>query len=234
MDSIKPSEKPHILVVDDDARIRSLVARFLHENGMVAMTADSADQAQALLKTFDFDILVVDVMMPGQSGLDFTRDIRAVRGLPVILLTALGDTGDRIAGFEAGADDYLPKPFEPRELLLRLQAIMRRAPDKRMNKPGTVRLGRWILDLEQGELTDAGATVRLTQADIAMLRALIKNPGEIRAREDLAAACGLDPQTRAVDVQITRLRRKVEADPRNPRILMTVRNKGYMVRVDTA
>src|SRR5580658_4980687 len=221
--------EPHLLVVDDDARLR----RYLSDSGFRVTGAADALEARAQLASFAFDLLVLDVMMPGESGLDLTRSLRAEQGhdLPVLMLTARGAPEDRIAGFEAGADDYLPKPFEPRELVLRIKALLRRSPGPPSAPSGPVRIGAASFDLERGELTGPDGPIRLTGGEAALLTALAGRPGEILSREDIAAALGTDDAgERAVDVQVTRLRRKIEADPREPRFLHTVRGRGYVLK----
>jgi two-component system, OmpR family, phosphate regulon response regulator OmpR len=226
-----PAARPHVLVVDDDVRISDLVSRYLQDNGFMVMTAENAAEARAILKSFEFDVMVVDVMMPGETGLEFTKDIRSKLSIPVLLLTALGEATDRITGFESGADDYLSKPFEPRELVLRLQSILRRAVPKRDTaKP--FKIGRWTYDPEHGELQDGDEIQKLTAAEVNLIKALAARPREVISREELAQKCGLDSGERTVDVQVTRLRRKIEADTKTPRSLLTVRGKGYMLRTD--
>lgn len=224
---------PHILIVDDDDRIRQLVSRYLGEHGFVISTAASAEQARETLQRLSFDALVVDVMMPGESGLQFTESLRKGSDLPVLLLTALGEAGDRIAGLESGADDYLPKPFEPRELILRLQSILRRrlgsAPQAR-----SFRVGRWIYDPAQNELRDGPDLVRLTMVEGKLIQALASRAGDVLSRDELAVLCEADSETRAIDVQVTRLRRKLEDNPRTPRYLHTLRGKGYRLLIEDA
>lgn len=224
------ASRPHVLVVDDDARICDLVSRYLKDHGFVAMTAKDAAEARALLKSFEFDVLVVDVMMPGETGLEFTNDLRRTRAIPVLLLTALGEAQDRISGLESGADDYLAKPFEPKELVLRLQSILRRSPIKNAARP--FKIGRWVFDPEHEELRDGAKTQKLTTAEANLLRALARRPREVISREELAQKCGLESGERTIDVQVTRLRRKIEEDTRMPRHLLTVRGKGYMLRIE--
>lgn len=226
-------ERPHVLVIDDDDRIRDLLARYLTEQGFVVATTADAAEARLALQAFTFDVLIVDVMMPGETGLEFTKGLRAEQNdLPVLLLTALGETDDRIHGLESGADDYLTKPFEPRELVLRLQAILRRRP-KLQTAPQAVRVGRWVYDPAENTLTDGDETQRLTTAEISLLNALIQKAGQVISRDDLARMCEMDDTgERTIDVQITRLRRKIEEDTRTPRYLQTVRGKGYLLRVE--
>ena len=228
----KLATRPHILVVDDDDRIRQLVTRFLHENGFVVAAADSANAARELLAHFEFDAMVVDIMMPGETGLDFTKSIREQNDIPVLMLTALGEADDRIAGLETGADDYLPKPFEPRELVLRLNAILRRRPQAVADN--RVRLGRWVYDPAANILRNDSETLLLTTVESTLLKALISKSGNVISREDLARMCNLDDSgERTIDVQVTRLRRKIEVVTRTPVILQTVRGKVYLLRVDT-
>jgi len=227
----------HILVVEDDARLRDRLARYLTGEGFRVTAAADAAAARARMRGISPDLLVLDVMMPGESGLDLTRSLREEQGhdLPVLMLTARGAPDDRIAGFEAGADDYLPKPFEPRELVLRIRALLRRAPAPvpAAAEPATspVRIGMASFDLNRGELIGPNGPIRLTGGEAALLTALANRPGEILSREDIAAALGTDETgERAVDVQVTRLRRKIEADPREPRFLHTVRGRGYVLK----
>lgn len=226
-----------MLIVDDDDRIRQLVARFLRENGFLPVTARDAAHAREIMDRFAFDAMVVDIMMPGENGLDFTRGLRAARNdIPVLLLTALGETQDRISGLETGADDYLPKPFEPRELVLRLNAILRRRRAEKKPSSRGMRIGRWRYDAEQNELLDGAETVRLTAMEGNLLQALAGCNGEAVGRDELARLCGLDDDAgeRTIDVQVTRLRRKIEDDSRVPRCLLTVRGKGYRLLTQEA
>jgi two-component system phosphate regulon response regulator OmpR len=223
----------HILVVEDDSRLRDRLARYLTGEGFRVTAAPDAAEARARMRGISPDLLVLDVMMPGESGLDLTRSLREEQGhdLPVLLLTARGAPEDRIAGFEAGADDYLAKPFEPRELVLRIKALLRRAPAAIPVPSGPIRIGAASFDLERGELIGPNGPIRLTGGEGALLAALASRPGEILSREDIAAALGTDDAgERAVDVQVTRLRRKIEADPREPRFLHTVRGRGYVLK----
>ena len=225
------TEGPHILVVDDDARLRALLSRYLAENGFRVTTADSAGEARTQLRSMAPDLMVLDVMMPEESGLALTDSLRrAANGLPILLLTARGSPEDRIAGFEAGADDYLGKPFEPLELVLRIRAMLRRvAPPP--PAPGPVQIGEALFDPARDELRRSGAVVRLTAGELALLGALARRPNEVLSRDDIAAVLGMDDSgERAVDVQVTRLRRKIETDPREPRYLLTVRSRGYVLK----
>jgi len=228
------AEDAHILVVDDDARLRALLQRYLAGEGFRVTTAETAMDARAKLRAINPDMLVLDVMMPGESGLSLTEALRREQGhdVPVLLLTARGAPEDRIAGFEAGADDYLGKPFDPRELVLRIRALLRRAPTPVQEiASGPLQLGALQFDAERGELRDADGIVRLTGGEGALLGALARKPNEVLSREDIAAALGMDDSgERAIDVQVTRLRRKIEADPREPRFLHTVRGRGYVLK----
>jgi two-component system phosphate regulon response regulator OmpR len=224
----------HILVVDDDARLRGLLTRYLAGEGFRVTAADNAADARAKLRSINPDLLVLDVMMPGESGLELTEALRreSSHDVPVLLLTARGTPEDRIAGFEAGADDYLGKPFEPRELVLRIRAMLRRAaPPPPGTQGGPVRLGPLEFDPDRGELRDGASLIRLTGGEAALLTALGRKPNEVLSREEIAAALEMDDAgERAIDVQVTRLRRKIEADPREPRFLHTVRGRGYILK----
>ena len=222
---------PHILVVDDDDRLRELLQRFLSEQGHVVVTARDAADAEAKLAALAIDLIVLDVMMPGMNGLELTRQLRQSNKVPILLLTAQGAAADRIAGLEAGADDYLPKPFEPRELLLRINAILRRAPVT-TTKAASVRLGRWRFDFNRTELAGSDQVVPLSEVEASLLLVLATNPGTAFSREELAARATVAIAPRSVDVQVVRLRRKIEDNPRLPRYLQTVRGEGYVLRPD--
>jgi two-component system, OmpR family, phosphate regulon response regulator OmpR len=228
------NDAAHILVVDDDARLRTLLSRYLADQGFRVTTADHAADARAKLRSVSPDILVLDIMMPGENGLSLTEALRRDYGqaLPVLLLSARGAPEDRIAGFEAGADDYLGKPFEPLELVLRIRAMLRRAPPAQANTPaGPVQLGVVEFDPERGELRGPDTTIRLTGGEAALLATLARRPNEVLSREEIAAALSMDDAgERAIDVQVTRLRRKIEVDPREPRFLHTVRGRGYVLK----
>lgn len=219
----------HILVVDDDERLRALLSRYLSEQGFLVTTAGNAADARAKMRTLAFDLLVLDVMMPGETGLELTRQLRKENNVPVLLLTALGESQDRIEGLEAGADDYLPKPFEPRELLLRINAILRRVPQVAEGVV-SVRVGSLEFDEEKGLLFNDTQTINLTQTETKLLKALIGAQGKVISRENLAVLCDIAASSlRTVDVQVTRLRKKIEEDPANPRYLQTVRGEGYIL-----
>lgn len=230
------TEHAHLLVVDDDARLRSLLQRYLTEQGFRVTAAADAAEARAALKAVSFDLLVMDVMMPGESGLELVDSLRRQgRDVPVLMLTARGDPDDRVAGFESGADDYLAKPFDPRELAHRVRTILRRAtPPPMPAAKGPVQLGTRWFDPDRAELRGPEGTTRLTGGEAALLIALARKPGEVLSREDIAVALGTpEAGERAVDVQVTRLRRKIEPDPREPRFLHTIRHKGYVLRPGT-
>ena len=223
---------PHILVVDDDDRIRKLVSRYLNEHGFMSFTAADAAEAKKILAVATFDAMVLDVMMPGQDGRSLTAELRQTTDIPVLLLTALGETDDRVAGFQSGADDYLSKPFDARELVLRLQAILRRRPKHRPVDTGPVRIGAWTYVTGERELTGTGGRILLTDGEATLLKALAGRANEILSRDDLARLCGVDAGERTIDVQVTRLRKKLGEDSKAPRYLQTVRGKGYMLRTD--
>ena len=227
------SDDAHILVVEDDARLRERLARYLADQGFRVTVAEHAAEARAKLRFLAPDLLVMDVMMPGETGLALVEALRQDSNIvPILLLTARGAPEDRIAGFEAGADDYLGKPFEPMELVLRIRALLRRAPPAPAGPlTGPIRLGKLEFDTDRGELRDGNTVLRLTGGEAALLTALARKPNEVLAREDIAAALGMDETgERAIDVQVTRLRRKIEADAREPRFLHTVRGRGYVLK----
>jgi two-component system phosphate regulon response regulator OmpR len=217
----------HILVVDDDERLRKLLRKYLSDNGYAVTTAADANEARQQLGAIAPDLIVLDVMMPGESGIELTRSLRAKGAVPILLLTAMGATSDRIRGLESGADDYLPKPFEPRELLLRIAGILRRTPrEEAAAPPRFVRFGAFTFEPLRGELVKDSDIVHLTSAEAQLLALLTAAPGQALSREDLAGRTGA--MARAVDVQVTRLRKKIETDPRRPRYLQTVRGRGYV------
>ena len=224
----------HILVVDDDARLRALLQRFLTEQGFRVSTAENAAAARAALADMAFDLLVLDVMVPGESGLELTAALRAEgQEVPILMLTARGAPDDRIAGLEQGVDDYLAKPFDPRELALRIRTILRRAAPAPAapHSLAPMQIGNRWFDIERAELRGPDGNIRLTGGEAALLQALARRAGEILSREDIGEALGTpDAGERAIDVQVTRLRRKVEPDPREPRFIQTIRHRGYVLR----
>jgi two-component system phosphate regulon response regulator OmpR len=224
----------HILVVDDDRRLRELLARFLTQNGFRVTTAASAAEAQAMSESLVFDAVVLDVMMPGENGFDYARRVRKDSQVPILMLTAQADPADRVTGLEIGADDYLAKPFETRELILRLSNILKRAtPSQPAEAPAAVeaiRFGPFTYRFDRGELRRDEEVIRITDREREILNILGQSPGGNVAREDLAGGSGANERT--VDVQINRLRRKIEVDPANPVYLQTVRGVGYRLLVD--
>ncbi len=224
------TEAKHILVVDDDTRLRSLLQRFLRENGFLVSVAKGAAEARRLMSDYNFDLLIVDIMMPEETGLEFLARLRQDSNIPVIMLTAMGETADRIVGLENGADDYLPKPFEPKELVLRIKNILKRAPAEKTEAAAKLNLGLCVYDLQKKELHDkSGGIIHLTPVEQALLNILGAKSGQIFTREKLAEILGAGQSPRSIDVQITRLRKKIEQDSKNPRYLQTVRGKGYML-----
>jgi two-component system, OmpR family, phosphate regulon response regulator OmpR len=230
-----PAPGRHLLVVDDDDRIRELLKEYLARAGFRVTTAADAARARKLMQTLDFDLAVVDVMMPGEDGLSLSRWMRGRGPTPVLILTARGETQDRIAGLTTGADDYLQKPFEPQELLLRIEAILRRAQSAPTAPRPVVSLGRFRFDLDRSELTEGDTLIRLTEGEAWLLRRLALAPHMAIDRYELIRSEegeDRDASARAVDVQMTRLRRKIEDDPKTPRYLHTVRGVGYKLAPD--
>jgi two-component system, OmpR family, phosphate regulon response regulator OmpR len=225
-----PDNAPHVLVVDDDHRIRDLLARYLVEHGFRVTPAADAAAARAAMRSLAFDLVVLDVMMPGQSGLDFARELKTSATIPICMLTAQSEPDHRVEGLEAGVEDYVPKPFEPRELVLRLKNIMRRG------RPGAggdeVRMGDLVFHIGRGELKKGEETIKLTERERDLLRQFAQRPGTPIARHELAPPDETGGSERAIDVQINRLRRKIETDPSNPVYLQTARGKGYILYTD--
>ncbi len=223
-------DAPHVLIVDDDTRIRDLLGSYLGRNGFRVSTAATAAEARARMRALAFDALVLDIMMPGEDGLSLTKSLRAIRSdVPILLLSALGEASDRIAGLAAGSDDYMAKPFEPEELLLRLRALLRRRGDAGMGRDAVLlQLGPYVLDPSTGELREQERLVRLTGRERELLRLLARTPGEPVPREELLAP-GAANSLRSVDVEINRLRRKIEPVPTTPRLIRTVRGQGYLL-----
>ncbi len=224
-------EKPHILIVDDDRRLRELLRKYLADQGFLVTTAKDAAEARAIIAVFLFDLIILDVMMPGEDGLSLCSSLAQISGPPVLLLTAMAESEDRIKGLEQGAEDYLTKPFEQRELLLRIGTILRRKPVVE-HSSHILSLGDFQWDTVRQELRQGDELVRLTTADVQLLALLADASGQAVSREDLATRTGTENNPRAIDVQVTRLRRKIEADPRQPRYLQTVRGQGYLLRPD--
>lgn len=228
-------EAPHILVVDDDDRIRALLSRFLSTNGYRVSTADTAAEARARMGGLVFDLIILDVMMPGESGISFAKGLRQTSAIPILMLTARAEIEDRLAGLSTGVDDYLTKPFDPRELLLRVSSILRRTaappPVKPESEPESVRFGAFTYHLGRGELRLGEDHQRLTEREREILRVLAAANGETVPREALAEQ-GSASNERTIDVQINRLRRKIEEDPGNPIHLQTVRGVGYRLVVE--
>jgi len=223
--------EPHLLVVDDDERLGELLRRYLSDSGFRITIAANAKEARANLASIAFDLVVLDVMMPGESGLDLTRDLRAEGRVPVLLLTAMAEPEDRINGLAQGADDYLSKPFEPRELVLRIRNILQRRPAPN-EAAREIRFGGYRFDVIRGELFRGGEVLHLTAAEAGLLSALAQKAGQAVSREELSIAGQFGGNVRNVDVQMTRLRRKIERDPRFPRFLQTVRGTGYALKPD--
>lgn len=225
---------PHILVVDDDSRIRDLLARYLHDRGFRVTTAIDAQSARAHLRSLSFDLIVLDVMMPKELGIDFAKALRTESQVPILMLTARAEPEHRIEGLETGVDDYLTKPFDPRELLLRVSNILRRGTQAAPTSE--IRMGNFIFHVSRGELQRDGETVRLTERERDLLRYFAQRPGTPVSRHELAKSSDKSSDRaadsggeRAIDVQINRLRRKIENDPANPVYLQTVRGKGYIL-----
>jgi len=226
-------EDPHLLVVDDDERLRALLQKYLSSNGFRVAAAANAADARALMKSMAFDLLVLDVMMPGESGFDFASSVRGSSAIPILMLTAKSEAEDRISGLERGADDYLTKPFEPRELLLRISALLRRAAPPARIAHTEVKMGDCVYDPERGLLKKRGKPVRLTSSENSLLQLFAANAGRSFSRADLCSRLGVSLE-RSIDVQVTRLRKKIEDDPKLPLYLQTVRGVGYVLVPDRA
>jgi two-component system, OmpR family, phosphate regulon response regulator OmpR len=219
----------HLLVVDDDLRLRRLLQRYLTEHGYHTTTAADASEAKAALKNFAFDLMVLDVMLPGQDGVSLTAELRPIADLPILLLTARSEVEDRVSGLAAGADDYLTKPFDPRELLLRIATILRRTQPP--PAPGqSLRFGPFTFDPERQEVRHGERVIHLTDTELSLLRILAAQPGLAISRRELGERSRISGSDRAIDVQVARLRRKLEPDPRQPRYLLTRRGEGYVLR----
>ena len=224
-------DAPHLLVVDDDTRIRNLLKQFLSENGFRITVAGTAAEARRKLEGLDFDLLILDVMMPGESGVDLTRSLRQAKDVPILMLTALSETDSRISGLEAGADDYLPKPFDPRELILRVNNILRRGGPPATPKVEQIVFGPYTFQIARRELKKSGVAIKLTDREQDILSVFAQRAGETLPRHELVGD-GSEVGERTIDVQINRLRRKIERDPANPVWLQTVRGVGYRLSVE--
>ena len=233
MPIIVSADQPNILVVDDDVRLRELLQKFLSENNFFIITAIDASDARSKLSSLSFDLIILDRMMPGESGLEFAADLRKTNDVPILMLTAMSEIENRIEGLEQGVDDYLAKPFEPRELLLRINSILKRvAATVDGLAPTEIVMGEARFNIERSELTIGGTPVKLTTVEVQLLKALSEKPGTTLSREVLIEHSGADAAGRAIDVQVTRLRRKIEKNPKVPRYLQTVRGKGYVLLPD--
>lgn len=226
-------DRAHLLVVDDDSRLRELLRKYLSDNGFIVTMAKDAGEARIKLQDNTYDLVVLDVMMPGETGFQLTRALRddpfhSAHNTPILLLTAMTETENRIEGLESGADDYLVKPFEPKELVLRIQKILKRSQQP-LKASKIVYLGDYTFDVERAELMHKSQTVGITTAEANLLKILAMSPGRTHSREDLAARTGVSLSPRTVDVQVTRLRRRIEPDPRLPTFIKTVRHKGYVL-----
>ena len=222
-------EQAHILVIDDDDRLRELLRRFLSESGFRVSDAANAKQARHLLHALAFDLLIIDVMMPGEDGVAFLADIRPNNDVPALFLTALAETENRIDGLEAGADDYIGKPFEPRELILRIKRILARRPQQQGDK-GVVTFGNFTFEIETGRLLSSGLPLHITKAERDLLTAFATNPNETLSRDALHDSLEGRMEGRSIDVAIARLRRKLEDDPKKPHFLLTMRGAGWSLR----
>ncbi|MDG2244519.1 MAG: response regulator [Rhodospirillaceae bacterium] len=233
MVKLSQNESPaHILVVDDDKRLRRLIQKYLKEQGFLVTGASSAHEARQHMASLQFDLIVLDVMMPGEDGMSFAGAVRADSEIPILMLTAMGEAEHRIQGLEHGVDDYMGKPFEPRELLLRVNAILRRTPPPPDDSMHELSFGECRYDIARNTLVRNGASVHLTSAEAVLLRALALNANTPVQRSHLSSDENGHTNPRTIDVQVTRLRRKIESDPRQPRYLQTVRGTGYLLRTD--
>ena len=221
--------KAHILVVDDDDGIRSLVQRYLNEKNFLVNTANSAEDATKKIKIIKYDLIILDIMMPGKSGLDFIKENKKILDTPIILLTAKGEASERVEGLEIGADDYLPKPFEPKELILRIQNILSKT--KKNNEKKIIEFENIKINLNKQLITKKNTEYKINNTEKTILEKMINNPGKIFSREDIGILINIDKE-RSVDVVITRLRKKIEINPKNPKFLQTIRGAGYVLWIE--
>ena len=219
----------HILVVDDDEGIRTLVKKYLNENNYLVTTANSAEDAFEKIQIIKFDLIILDIMMPGKSGLEFIKENQKKLDTPVILLTAKGEADERVEGLEVGADDYLPKPFEPKELLLRIQNIIRKT--KTSDQKRVIEFENIKIDLNKQLIIKKNTEYKINNTEKKILEKMINNPGKTFSREDIGILTELDKE-RSIDVIITRLRKKIEIDPKNPKFLQTIRGAGYVLWIE--
>ena len=223
------NENPHILIVDDDNRIRELIKEYLEENDFIVSTANDAGEASEKIKLIDFEIIVLDIMMPGESGLTLTKKLRKNIPTPIILLTAKGEVDDRIIGLESGADDYLVKPFSPKELLLRINNILKKTKEETLEEK--IKIGENLLNLKKMIVEKNGKIIKLNGTEKKLLEKMIFSKGKTFSREEIGKIINISKE-RSVDVMITRLRQKLEYDPKNPQYLQTVRGSGYVLWIE--
>jgi len=223
------NENSHILIVDDDNRIRELIKEYLEENDFIVSTANDAEEASEKIKLIDFEIIVLDIMMPGESGLTLTKKLRKNISTPIILLTAKGEVDDRIIGLESGADDYLVKPFSPKELLLRINNILKKTKEEILEEK--IKIGENLLNLKKMMIEKNGKTIKLSGTEKKLLQKMIFSKGKTFSREEIGKIINISKE-RSVDVMITRLRQKLEYDPKNPQYLQTVRGSGYVLWIE--
>ena len=227
------AESQHILVIDDDERLRLLLRRFLEESGFRVTDVGSAVDARRILEGISFDLLIVDIMMPGETGLEFLSDLRKSNPVPALFLTAMSETEHRIAGLETGADDYMSKPFEPRELVLRIKSILARSATAPTTQAANIAFGPYSFDLNTGILMHPTGRIHITTAEQKLLASFAAKPDRVLSREDIAVAMDSSMRGRSIDVAVARLRAKIEPDPRFPVYLQTIRNKGWLLRTDS-
>ena len=219
----------HILVVDDDEGIRSLVKQYLNENNFLVTTSNSAEDANLKIQIIKFDLIVLDIMMPGKTGLEFTKENKNKINTPIILLTAKGESSERVAGLETGADDYLPKPFEPKELILRIKNILEKTKSKSIKR--IIEFDNITIDLNKNQILNKDKEYKINNTEKVILERMISSPGKIFSRDEIGKIINLDKE-RSIDVIITRLRKKIELDPKNPNYLQTIRGEGYVLWIE--